>query len=95
VAEPATTAEVAELLSAAAVGAVLHESAVDPLASVDLPGSGDVVLVVGPEGGVSDDELSAFRDAGATTYRLGETVLRTSTAGTAALAVLSAKARWL
>ena len=95
VAEPATTAEVAELLSAAAVGAVLHELAVDPLASVDLPGSGDVVLVVGPEGGVSDDELSAFRDAGATTYRLGETVLRTSTAGTAALAVLSAKARWL
>ena len=95
VAEPATTAEVAELLSAAAVRAVLYESAVDPLASVDLPGSGDVVLVVGPEGGVSDDELSAFRDAGATTYRLGETVLRTSTAGTAALAVLSAKARWL
>jgi 16S rRNA (uracil1498-N3)-methyltransferase len=95
VAEPATTAEVAELLSAAAVGAVLHESAEDALASVDLPGSGDVVLVVGPEGGVSDDELSAFRDAGATTYRLGETVLRTSTAGTAALAVLSAKARWL
>ena len=95
VTEPATTAEVAELLSAAAVGAVLHESAVDPLASVDLPGSGDVVLVVGPEGGVSDDELGAFRDAGATTYRLGETVLRTSTAGAAALAVLSAKARWL
>lgn len=95
VGEPATTAEVAELLSAAVVGAVLHESAVDPLASVDLPASGDVVLVVGPEGGVSDDELGAFRDAGATTYRLGETVLRTSTAGAAALAVLSAKARWL
>ena len=95
VSDLATTAEVAGLLSAAAVGAVLHESAVDPLASVDLPGSGDVVLVVGPEGGVSADELGTFRDAGATTYRLGETVLRTSTAGTAALAVLSAKARWL
>jgi 16S rRNA (uracil1498-N3)-methyltransferase len=73
---------------------VLHESATTPLATVELPSAGDVVLVVGPEGGVSDDELSAFREAGAATYRLGETVLRTSTAGAAALAVLSATSRW-
>lgn len=90
----ATTAEVCRLLSAAALGAVLHETATRPLAGVTLPADGDLVLVVGPEGGVSDDELSAFREAGAATYRLGETVLRTSTAGVAALAVLSAEARW-
>ena len=94
VVDPASTAEVAALLSAAALGGVLHESAREPLTAVELPAAGDVVLVVGPEGGVSDDELGAFRDAGAATYRLGETVLRTSTAGTAALAVLSAQARW-
>ncbi len=94
IAELATTAEVAELLSAAAFGVVLHESATAPLATVELPSAGDVVLVVGPEGGVSDDELSAFREVGAATYRLGETVLRTSTAGAAALAVLSATSRW-
>jgi 16S rRNA (uracil1498-N3)-methyltransferase len=94
VSELATTAEVSGLLSAAALGVVLHESATAPLATVELPSAGDVVLVVGPEGGVSDDELSAFREAGAATYRLGETVLRTSTAGTAALAVLSATSRW-
>ena len=94
VTELAGTAEVAALLSAAAVAAVLHESAGSPLAAVGLPAAGDVVLVVGPEGGLSDDELGAFRDAGAATYRLGETVLRTSTAGTAALAVLSARSRW-
>jgi 16S rRNA (uracil1498-N3)-methyltransferase len=94
VAELATTAEVARLLSAAALGAVLHESADEPFASVRLPAAGDVVLVVGPEGGVSDDELGSFRAAGAATYRLGEAVLRTSTAGTAALAVLSARSRW-
>jgi 16S rRNA (uracil1498-N3)-methyltransferase len=94
VTELATTADVSALLSAAALGVVLHESATRPLASVQLPGSGDVVLVVGPEGGVSDQELAAFAQAGAATYRLGETVLRTSTAGTAALAVLSAGARW-
>jgi 16S rRNA (uracil1498-N3)-methyltransferase len=90
----ASTAEVCRLLSAAALGAVLHETATHPLAGVTLPAAGDVVLVVGPEGGVSDDELGSFREAGATTYRLGETVLRTSTAGVAALAVLSAGARW-
>jgi len=92
--ELATTAEVAELLAAAALGAVLHESASGPLAGVTLPVDGDVVLVVGPEGGVSDDELGAFREVGAATYRLGETVLRTSTAGVAALSVLSAADRW-
>ena len=90
----ATTAEVGRLLSAAALGAVLHETATRPLASVTLPADGDVVVVVGPEGGVTDDELGSFREAGAATYRLGETVLRTSTAGVAALAVLSAGARW-
>jgi 16S rRNA (uracil1498-N3)-methyltransferase len=92
--ELATTAEVTALLAAAALGAVLHESATRPLAGVTLPAAGDVVLVVGPEGGVSDDELGAFRGAGAATYRLGGTVLRTSTAGVAALSVLSAADRW-
>ena len=89
-----TTAEVTALLAAAALGGVLHESATQPLAAVDLPVEGDVVVVVGPEGGLADDELAAFGRAGAAAYRLGGTVLRTSTAGTAALAVLSTKVRW-
>jgi 16S rRNA (uracil1498-N3)-methyltransferase len=55
----------------------------------------DVVLVVGPEGGIAPAELSRLEAAGAEAVRLGETVLRTSTAGPAALAVLSAKlGRW-
>ena len=94
VTELATTAEVTALLAAAALGAVLHETSTVPLAGVALPADGDVVLVVGPEGGVTDDELGSFLEAGAATYRLGETVLRTSTAGVAALAVLSAATRW-
>ena len=53
------------------------------------------MLVVGPEGGIAPQELAAFRDAGAELVRLGETVLRTSTAGPAALAVLNAAlGRW-
>jgi 16S rRNA (uracil1498-N3)-methyltransferase len=56
---------------------------------------GDIVLVVGPEGGIAPEELEALGAAGATPVRLGDTVLRTSTAGPAALAVVSAAlGRW-
>lgn len=94
VAELASTSDVCQLLEAAAVGVVLHEAATESLARLPVPSSGDVVLVVGPEGGVSPEEVAAFRDAGAPAYRLGDTVLRTSTAGTAALAVVLAQTRW-
>jgi 16S rRNA (uracil1498-N3)-methyltransferase len=74
---------------------VLHESATAPLATAELPQSGEVIVVVGPEGGIADDELALFAAAGATAVRMGSPVLRTSTAGAAALAVLSARlGRW-
>lgn len=95
VAEVATTEAVAAWLSSAAMPVVLHEDAEAALSAAGVPSDGDVVVVVGPEGGISPEELSAFADAGATAYRLGPTVLRTSTAGPAALAVLLARtARW-
>lgn len=91
----ATTVDVCALVRGAALGLVLHESAATALASVPLPATGDVVLVVGPEGGVAPDELAAFAQAGAVVARLGPTVLRTSTAGVAAAAaVLSRTGRW-
>jgi 16S rRNA (uracil1498-N3)-methyltransferase len=94
IAERASTAAVAERL-AGATGLVLHEAATTTLAGASLPPSGDVVVVVGPEGGVSDDELARFAAAGATAVRLGDPVLRTSTAGAAALAALSLRlGRW-
>jgi 16S rRNA (uracil1498-N3)-methyltransferase len=91
---PVTTADVSRRLGEAASAVVLHESATQPLASVELPAAGEVVVVVGPEGGIADDELDAFRAAGAAVCRLGDTVLRSSTAGVAALSVLSAQTRW-
>ena len=95
VAELASTRDVAGLIGAAAGAVVLRESADVPLGSVSLPGGGDLVLVVGPEGGLDDAELAAFTEAGATAVRLGEPVLRTSTAGAAALAALSLRTgRW-
>ena len=79
----------------AALTLVLHEDATEPLASVELPASGDVLVVVGPEGGITDREIEALRAAGARPVRLGSTILRASSAGPAALAVLSARTRWI
>ncbi|MEU4143680.1 16S rRNA (uracil(1498)-N(3))-methyltransferase [Streptomyces parvulus] len=95
VADAATSKQVASLLAAADFAAVLHESGDEPLAAAELPAAGDIVLVVGPEGGVSPEELALFAQAGARPYRLGRSVLRTSTAGTAATAALLTRTgRW-
>ncbi|KUP95206.1 16S rRNA (uracil(1498)-N(3))-methyltransferase [Thermobifida cellulosilytica] len=101
IAEPAGRAEeVAELLASASLGIVLHEEGAVRLSELELPEKlsapgGHVVLVVGPEGGFTDAELAAFEAVGAVRALLGPTVLRTSTAGVAALAVLQARCdRW-
>ncbi|MFJ8081073.1 16S rRNA (uracil(1498)-N(3))-methyltransferase [Streptomyces sp. NPDC096205] len=95
VADAASSKQVAALLAKADFAAVLHESGEEPLATVELPTEGEIVLVVGPEGGVSPEELALFAEAGAKPYVLGRTVLRTSTAGTAAVALLLGRTgRW-
>jgi 16S rRNA (uracil1498-N3)-methyltransferase len=91
VAPVASTAEVAALVAGAALAVVLHEEATVPLSSLTVPGSGDLVVVVGPEGGITPTELTTF---GVEPVRLGDTVLRTSTAGVAAAAALLARSRW-
>ncbi|PBC79918.1 16S rRNA (uracil1498-N3)-methyltransferase [Streptomyces sp. TLI_235] len=93
--ELVTTRQLAPVLAAASLAAVLHEDGAAPLAAAPLPETGDIVLVVGPEGGVSPEELAAFAEAGAAPYRLGPSVLRTSTAGVAAGALLLGRTgRW-
>jgi 16S rRNA (uracil1498-N3)-methyltransferase len=95
VTELAGTLDVVDRLRRAAAGVVLHEEASHALADLQPPSSGEVVLVVGPEGGLSDEELIVLVQAAGTSYRIGPTVLRTSTAGTVALAaVLSRTDRW-
>ncbi|GIH59952.1 16S rRNA (uracil(1498)-N(3))-methyltransferase [Microbispora siamensis] len=96
VTEQATTAAVGSLVSTAALAVVLHEEAAEPLSRLPLPEEpGDIVMVVGPEGGVTEEEIATLREAGATPALLGPTVLRTSTAGVAAAAVLLSRCgRW-
>jgi len=87
-------AALCQRISSTALALVLHEAASQPLAGVALPDFGDVVVVVGPEGGITPEELEALTSAGAMVVRLGADVLRSSTAGPAALAVISAASRW-
>ncbi|RAY12056.1 16S rRNA (uracil(1498)-N(3))-methyltransferase [Actinomadura craniellae] len=95
VADLADTARVADRLAGAAAGAVLHEEATEPLSGLCPPTAGELVVVVGPEGGITPEELEAFAAAGGRPFRLGPTVLRTSTAGVAAAALLlGATGRW-
>lgn len=89
----ASTDDVVALIQEADLAIVLHEAATDTFASLDLDGVSSVVVIVGPEGGISEEELAAF--AGAKIVKLGSSVLRTSTAGVAAVAaLLSRTGRW-
>ena len=94
VADVVSTPQVVDLLRSASVPVVLHEGASGPLADLPVPGRGEIVIVVGPEGGISDEELAAFASVGAEPVRMGTSVLRTSTAGVAATAALLARTRW-
>lgn len=86
---------VADVVAAGGVVLVLDGGADGTLAGAELDGAGQVLVVVGPEGGIAPEELAALTDAGARAARLGPHVLRTSTAGPAALAVLAARlGRW-
>lgn len=92
-------AVVRQVVADGGVALVLHERATTPLAQavrsdatgdeVSRDGGTRVLVVVGPEGGIADEELAELTGAGATAVRLGPHVLRTSTAGPVALALLS------
>ncbi|MEV5003672.1 16S rRNA (uracil(1498)-N(3))-methyltransferase [Nocardioides sp. LML1-1-1.1] len=91
----ASTEEVTALVAGADVAVVLHEDATEPLGALALPDDGEILVVVGPEGGLTDDEVARLVAAGAVAVRLGSEVLRTSTAGVAAVSALLARTpRW-
>ena len=91
--------DLASLSVLVALAKVTRMLLLEPTAELALgalePDDRDVVLVVGPEGGIAPSELMRLEAAGATPLRLGDTILRTSTAGPAAVAVLNARlGRW-
>ena len=91
-----TTNDLARRAAASTV-LVLEPTAREPLSRIalDARDERDILLVVGPEGGIAPDELARLEEAGGSLVRLGDTVLRTSTAGPAAIAVASTSlGRW-
>jgi 16S rRNA (uracil1498-N3)-methyltransferase len=91
---PVSTAELVASIGSG-VTLVLHESATVPLTEIPVAQADSVTLIVGPEGGITDGEVTALVSAGAIVVRLGPSVLRTSTAAAVALGALGVlTGRW-
>jgi len=91
----------ARAVSGGGAALLLDEQAITPIAHAELPATdaqappAQVVLIVGPEGGISDEERRELITAGAQPVRLGPHVLRSGTAGVIATAVVSQQlGRW-
>ena len=92
VVDAASTDQICALIKQSSCTVVFHESASSGLSELKLPlGSSDVVIIIGPEGGITDEELARFADAGAMLSRMGRPVLRSAHAGIAAVSALCAK----
>ncbi len=88
-------ADIREAVAAGATVLTLHESATERLSELPVAEADSLILVIGPEGGIADDEIASLAEAGAHTVRMGPTVLRTSTAAAVALGALGAlTGRW-
>jgi 16S rRNA (uracil1498-N3)-methyltransferase len=86
---------IAERVGAGATALLLSEAATFALADSPVAQSNSIILIVGPEGGVSDQELVELTGVGALAVRLGPTVLRTSTAAAVTLGALGVlTSRW-
>jgi 16S rRNA (uracil1498-N3)-methyltransferase len=92
---PVSTGELAARVASATLAVLLDPAGAAALSHLDIPGGGDILVIVGPEGGVSPEETARLTGAGAVAARLGPTVLRTSSAGLVAATVLASRTgRW-
>ncbi|MCL1838346.1 MAG: 16S rRNA (uracil(1498)-N(3))-methyltransferase [Propionibacteriaceae bacterium] len=87
---PHSLADIQQRIRDAELALVLHESAETSLAKVEIPTKGEILFVIGPEGGLSEAEVAAFAESGAQSVRISDGILRTSTAGVVALAAIKA-----
>ncbi|WP_225727137.1 MULTISPECIES: 16S rRNA (uracil(1498)-N(3))-methyltransferase [unclassified Nocardia] len=88
-------AMVRDLVGRGGIAVALHESGAARFTELPFDKVAEILLIVGPEGGLDDSELDAFTEAGASVSLLGPTVLRTSTAAAVALGALGALTpRW-
>ena len=69
---------------------VFHESASQKLTEVVKPGAKKVLIIIGPEGGITDEELALFKSAGTQVSLMGRPIFRSAHAGMAALSGVNA-----
>ena len=85
----ATTQDIVDEIAKVDLALVFHESATQKLSDVVVPGALKVAIIIGPEGGLTDEEISTFAAAGAKVVHMGRPVLRSAHAGLAALAAVN------
>ena len=85
----ASTDSVVDEIAKADLALVFHESAVQTISQLVTPGATKVAIIIGPEGGLTDDELEIFAAAGAKVVLMGRPILRSAHAGLAALAAVN------
>ena len=85
----ATTENIIDEIAKADCAIVLHEAALLPISKVVIAGAKKVVIIIGPEGGLTDVEVDSFASAGAKVALLGRPVLRSAHAGLAALSAVN------
>ena len=85
----ATTDSVVDEIAKADLALVFHESATMTISQIVTPGAKKVAIIIGPEGGLTDEELETFAAAGAKVVLMGRPILRSAHAGLAALAAVN------
>lgn len=90
------TTQVIKTISSGGFGIVFHEGATTKFSEISISNSSTAIyLVIGPEGGISEQELLLFQTGGSNVVRLGDTVLRSAHAGFAAISAVQTKlGRW-
>lgn len=84
-----TTEDIVDEIAKVDLALVFHESALNPLSTIVRPGAKSVAIIIGPEGGLTDEELETFASAGAQVVLMGRPILRSAHAGLAALAAVN------
>ena len=89
--QPVTSKQLAASMAEYSLVLVLDPTSTESISTSELPNQGTIAIVVGPEGGMSEPELELLEKAGARRVHLGDSILRTSTAGMAAISVLQSR----
>ena len=85
---PLTTAQVIDEIARTDIAVLFHESATSKLSAIAAPKAAKALIIIGPEGGISDEELEAFTSSGAKIALMGRPIFRSAHAGIAGLAAV-------